>query len=108
MVLVWSDLSCDDREASAVLGAINSVFQVIMFGVLGWFYLQVLPAWLGLAATSAEFSFWSIVVSVLVFLGIPLAAGVASRIIGEQTKRRAWYEHTYLPKLLQLAQTGLP
>src|SRR5699024_3820293 len=43
MVLIWSDLSCGDREATAVLVAINSVFQVIMFGVLGWFYLQVLP-----------------------------------------------------------------
>lgn len=86
MVLVWSDLSCGDREAAAVLVAINSVFQVIMLGVLGWFYLQVLPAWLGLETTSAEFSFWSIVVSVLVFLGIPLATGVASRIIGEKPR----------------------
>ena len=48
MVLVWSDLSCADREATAVLVAINSVFQVVMFGVLGWFYLQILPSWLGL------------------------------------------------------------
>lgn len=86
MVLVWSDLSCGDREATAVLVAINSVFQVIMLGVLGWFYLQVLPAWLGLETTSAEFSFWSIVASVLVFLGIPLATGVASRIIGEKPR----------------------
>ena len=45
MVLVWSDLACADREATAVLVAINSVFQVLMFGVLGWFYLQVLPWW---------------------------------------------------------------
>ena len=107
MVLIWNDLACGDREATAVLVAINSVFQVIMFGVLGWFYLQVLPAWLGLATTSAEFSFWSIVVSVLVFLGIPLAAGVASRIIGEKTKGRAWYENTYLPKISPLALIGL-
>lgn len=107
MVLVWSDLSCGDREATAVLVAINSVFQVIMLGVLGWFYLQVLPAWLGLETTSAEFSFWSIVASVLVFLGIPLATGVASRIIGEKTKGRAWYENTYLPKISPLALVGL-
>lgn len=55
MVLVWSDLSCADREATAVLVAINSVFQVAMFGVMGWFYLQVLPGWLGLDTTSADF-----------------------------------------------------
>ncbi|WIM71462.1 ACR3 family arsenite efflux transporter [Corynebacterium suedekumii] len=107
MVLVWSDLSCGDREATAVLVAVNSVFQVLMFGVLGWFYLQVLPSWLGLATTSAEFSFWSIVTSVLVFLGIPLLAGVASRIIGERTRGRAWYENVYLPAVSPLALVGL-
>lgn len=107
MVLVWSDLSCADREATAVLVAINSVFQVLMFGVLGWFYLQILPGWLGLETTSVEFSFWAIVSSVLVFLGIPLLAGVLSRIIGERVKGRAWYEETFLPAVSPLALVGL-
>lgn len=107
MVLVWSDLACADREATAVLVAINSVFQVLMFGVLGWFYLQILPSWLGLETTSVEFSFWAIVSSVLVFLGIPLLAGLLSRIIGERTKGRAWYENTFLPKVSPLALVGL-
>ena len=107
MVLVWSDLSCADREATAVLVAINSVFQVLMFAVLGWFYLQVLPAWLGLETTSAEFSFWTIVTSVLVFLGIPLLAGVGSRLLGEKIKGRDWYENTYLPRISPLALIGL-
>ena len=71
MVLIWNDLACGDREAAAVLVAINSVFQVIAFGLLGWFYLQLLPSWLGLPTTSAEFSIGAIVLSVLVFLGIP-------------------------------------
>lgn len=107
MVLVWSDLSCGDREATAVLVAINSVFQVLMFGVLGWFYLQILPSWLGLATTSAEFSFWSIVTSVVVFLGIPLLAGVVSRIVGEKTRGRDWYENTFIPRISPLALIGL-
>lgn len=107
MVLVWSDLSCADREATAVLVAINSVFQVLMFGVLGWFYLQILPNWLGLSTTSVDFSFWAIVSSVLVFLGIPLLAGVLSRIIGEKTKGRSWYEEKFLPAISPLALVGL-
>ncbi|ANE04036.1 ACR3 family arsenite efflux transporter [Corynebacterium crudilactis] len=107
MVLVWSDMSCGDREATAVLVAINSVFQVIMFGALGWFYLQLLPSWLGLETTSVTFSFWSIVTSVLVFLGIPLLAGALSRIIGERTKGRDWYERKFIPAISPLALIGL-
>ena len=53
MVLIWNDLSCGDREAAAVLVAINSVFQIVAFAALGWFYLQTLPGWLGLSTTSA-------------------------------------------------------
>ena len=48
MVIIWNDLACGDREAAAVLVALNSVFQVIAFAGLGWFYLDVLPGWLGL------------------------------------------------------------
>ncbi len=107
MVMIWNDLACGDREAAAVLVFINSVFQVIAFGALGWFYLQVLPAWLGLSTTSADFSFWAITVSVLIFLGIPLLAGFLTRTIGEKAKGRHWYENTLLPKLGPWALYGL-
>ncbi|WP_346619383.1 ACR3 family arsenite efflux transporter [Blastococcus montanus] len=107
MVLIWNDLSCGDREAAAVLVAINSVFQIIAFAALGWFYLQVLPGWLGLSTTSAEFSVWAIVVSVLVFLGIPLVAGFLTRTLGERRKGRAWYEERFLPRIGPVALYGL-
>nr|WP_194956523.1 ACR3 family arsenite efflux transporter [Aeromicrobium phoceense] len=107
MVLIWNDLACGDREAAAVLVAVNSVFQVFAFGALGWFYLQTLPGWLGLETTSAEFSFWSITGSVLVFLGIPLVAGFLTRTIGEKAKGREWYEDTFLPRLGPWALYGL-
>ena len=107
MVLIWNDLSCGDREAAAVLVAINSVFQIVAFAALGWFYLQVLPSWLGLSTTSAEFSVWAIVVSVLVFLGIPLVAGFLTRTIGERTRGRDWYEGRFLPKIGPVALYGL-
>ncbi|QXQ11335.1 ACR3 family arsenite efflux transporter [Paeniglutamicibacter sp. Y32M11] len=107
MVLIWNDLACGDREAAAVLVAINSVFQVFAFGVLGWFYLQVLPTWLGLPTTSAEFSIWAITLSVLVFLGIPLVAGFLTRTLGEKAKGRQWYEGTFLPKIGPWALYGL-
>ncbi|MCD2262707.1 ACR3 family arsenite efflux transporter [Dietzia aurantiaca] len=107
MVFIWNDLACGDREAAAVLVAINSVFQVVAFGALGWFYLQVLPSWLGLETVSAEFSVWAIVGSVLVFLGIPLLAGFGTRVFGERAKGREWYEGTFLPRIGPWALYGL-
>ena len=107
MVLIWNDLACGDREAAAVLVAVNSFFQVIAFGALGWFYLQVLPSWLGLATTSVEFSVGAIVLSVLVFLGIPLLAGFLTRVLGERAKGRQWYEESFLPRLGPWALRGL-
>ncbi|MCG7308331.1 ACR3 family arsenite efflux transporter [Brachybacterium sp. ACRRE] len=107
MVLIWNDLACGDREAAAVLVAINSVFQVIAFGALGWFYLQALPSWLGLPTTSAEFSIGAIVLSVLIFLGIPLVAGFLTRVLGERAKGRTWYEERFLPKIGPWALYGL-
>jgi ACR3 family arsenite transporter len=74
MVIIWNDLACGDREAAAVLVALNSVFQVVLFGVFGWFYLSVLPGWLGLARADLAVSGWQIAKSVLIFLGIPLVA----------------------------------
>ncbi|HET6286716.1 MAG TPA: ACR3 family arsenite efflux transporter [Amycolatopsis sp.] len=107
MVIIWNDLACGDREAAAVLVALNSVFQVIMFGVLGWFYLDLLPGWLGLDTTSVDFSPWEIALSVVIFLGIPLAAGYLSRRIGERYKGRDWYEGRFLPKIGPIALYGL-
>jgi len=107
MVLIWNDLSCGDREAAAVLVALNSVFQILAFGLLGWFYLQVLPGWLGLDQVTAGFSVATIVVSVLVFLGIPLAAGFATRTLGERRKGQDWYEQRFLPAIGPGALYGL-
>ncbi|WP_432181456.1 ACR3 family arsenite efflux transporter [Streptomyces sp. NBC_00063] len=107
MVIIWNDLACGHREAAAVLVALNSVFQVIAFSALGWFYLTVLPGWLGLEQTGLDVSVWEIARSVLLFLGIPLAAGYLTRRIGEKTKGRTWYEAKLIPRIGPFALYGL-
>lgn len=107
MVIIWNDLACGDREAAAVLVALNSIFQVLMFAVLGWFYLSVLPGWLHLPQTAIATSPWQIAKSVLIFLGIPLAAGYLSRRFGEKARGRDWYESTFLPRIGPWALYGL-
>jgi ACR3 family arsenite transporter len=107
MVIIWNDLACGDREAAAVLVALNSVFQVVAFAGLGWFYLSVMPGWLGLEQTGIDASTWDIARSVLIFLGIPLLAGFLSRRIGERRRGRVWYESTFIPRIGPWALYGL-
>ncbi len=107
MVLIWNDLACGDREAAAVLVALNSVFQIVAYSVLGYFYLQLLPGWLGLDTTSLDVTMWEIAKIVLVFLGIPLAAGFLTRLWGERSRGVEWYETRFLPRIAPWALYGL-
>jgi len=107
MVLIWNDLACGDREEAVVLVAINSVFQIVAYSVLGYFYLQVLPGWLGLETDVLDVSLWEIARIVLIFLGVPLAAGYLTRWWGERSRGVEWYETRFLPKIAQWALWGL-
>jgi ACR3 family arsenite transporter len=107
MVLIWNDLACGDREAAALLVAINSVFQIIAYALLGTFYLKILPRWLGLSTQDIQFSTWEITKAVLIFLGIPLLAGFLTRLFGIRNKGREWYEEKFIPRIGPLALYGL-
>jgi ACR3 family arsenite transporter len=107
MVLIWNDLAGGHSELAAVLVAINSVFQILAFSLLGWFYLDALPGWLGLDTDGIEVSTADIALSVAVFLGVPLAAGVVSRFLGERRRGLEWYETRFLPRIGPWALYGL-
>ncbi|WP_370417478.1 ACR3 family arsenite efflux transporter [Streptomyces sp. QH1-20] len=108
MVIIWNDLACGDREAAAVLVALNSVFQVVAFGLLGWLYLDLLPGWLGLGdGAHLDISLWKIALNVVVFLGVPLLAGFLTRRLGEKRMGRERYESAFLPKIGPWALYGL-
>lgn len=107
MVLIWNMLACGDNEYAAVLVAINSVFQIVMYTVLGYFYLTVVPGWLGGSAVALDVSMEEIAKSVLIFLGIPLAAGFLTRLILVRQKGEEWYETKFVPRLSPTAIIGL-
>ncbi|CAB5023672.1 MAG: ACR3 family arsenite efflux transporter [Actinobacteria bacterium] len=107
MVLIWNDLACGDSEAGALLVALNSMFQILAYALLGTFYLKVLPGWLGLDTQDVQFSTWEITKAVLIFLGIPLAAGYITRRIGLRSKGRDWYEQKFIPRISPFALYGL-
>jgi ACR3 family arsenite transporter len=107
MVLIWNDLACGSRELAAVLVTVNSLFQIVAYSVLGYFYLELLPGWLGLDSDGIDVTMWEIAKSVLIFLGIPLVAGFLTRLVGERTKGREWYETRLLPRIGPVALYGL-
>ena len=97
MVLIWNDLARGDRERAAILVVFNAVFQVLAFALLGYFYLTLLPGWLGLDTQGFEVGIWEVARTVLIFLGIPLAAGFLTRRIGLKRKGREWYDQEFIP-----------
>lgn len=108
MVLIWNDLACGNGEVAAVLVALNSLFQVFAYALLGWFYLQGLPEWLGLSSgTVLGISMWAIAKTVLIFLGIPLLAGYLTRLWGVRLKGAVWYETKFIPRISPFALYGL-
>jgi len=107
MVLIWNMLACGDSEYAAVLVAINSVFQILMYTVLGYFYLTIVPRWLGGSAVALNISMGEIAKSVAIFLGVPLVAGFLTRLILTRVKGEAWYEGVFVPRLAPTAIIGL-
>lgn len=107
MVLIWNDLACGNRQLAAVLVAINSIFQILAFSLLGWFYLDLLPGWLNLDTSGIDVTVVQIAKSVLIFLGVPLLSGFLTRFVGERTKGTKWYEETFIPRIGPVALYGL-
>lgn len=107
MVLLWNDLAGGDREMAAVLVALNAIFQVLAYAALGYFYLQVLPGWLGLQQATLHVSVLGIAEIVAIFLGIPLVAGYLTRTLGERARGQRWYESEFLPRIGPIALWGL-
>ena len=107
MVLVWNMLAGGDNEYAAVLVALNALFQVAMYALLAYFYLTVVPGWLGVHTAALHVSFWLVARTVLIFLGIPLVAGFMTRLILGRVKGRVWYDQKFAPRLGPTALVGL-
>jgi ACR3 family arsenite transporter len=107
MVLIWNMLAKGSNEVAALLVALNSLFQIFFYSVLGWLFLAVVPRWLGAAETAFDVSMWDIAKSVLLFLGVPLVAGALTRFTLVRSRGEEWYERRFLPKVGPAALLGL-
>lgn len=107
MVLIWNSLACGSGELAAVLVALNSVFQILTYSVLGWLFLTVIPGWFGASTAALHVSMGEIARSVGIFLGVPLVAGYLTRTLLVARKGVAWYDGTFMPRFGPTALLGL-
>lgn len=107
MVLVWNDLAGGDTELCAGMVALNSILQILFYSSYAWFYITWLPAQLGIQGYVVNVEMTEIAKSVMIYLGVPFAAGFLSRYILIKVKGEPWFNTKFIPRVSPLTLIAL-
>ncbi|MGR5113741.1 ACR3 family arsenite efflux transporter [Photobacterium damselae] len=107
MVLVWNDIGGGNKEYGATLVALNSAFQIVTYSFMAWLFISVLPPYFGYQGFAIDISMLDIAHSVLIYLGVPFAAGFLSRKYLVKFKGQDWYNQVFIPKISPITLIAL-
>ena len=105
MVVVWNGLALGSEEYVCILVVLNSLFQIVMYPVLSYFFVSVFLPGLNLPSmrggewddgSDTHVSFVLILKSVAIYLGIPFAAGLLSWLLIPRLTGRDWYDRVWV------------
>ncbi|KAH0843776.1 Arsenite resistance protein ArsB [Fonsecaea pedrosoi] len=103
MVLIWTGLAGGDNEYCAILVAINSLLQMVLFAPLALLFINVISQ----SSEGVNVDYAPVAKSVGVFLGIPLAAAIVTRFSLRNLVGQDWYEKRFLKWIGPLSLIGL-
>jgi len=90
-VLIWTGLAGGDSEYCAILVAINSILQMVLFAPLALFFIVAI----GGDSLGYDVDYIVVARSVGVFLGIPLGAAIVTRMTLRRLAGYEWYKKRF-------------